>query len=81
MENFNKGSLMNTFEFIFSLQFRIAITIMAMFLYGVITPEANPNDILAIALSPLLLQIKSLIILVLCAYWGISMFVNKILYR
>lgn len=72
---------MNTFEFVLSLQCRIAITVMALLLYGIITPEGNPHDILATALSPLLLQIKSLIIPVLCAYWGISMFVNKILYK
>ena len=69
---------MNTFEFILSLPCRIAITFAALFLYGVISPESNPHDVLAPALDPFLHQIKSAIIPVLCTYWGISVLINKI---
>ncbi len=72
---------MNTFEFILSLQCRMVITFIALLLYGVISPESNPHDVLAPALDPLLHQIKSAIIPALCTYWGISMLINKIIYK
>jgi hypothetical protein len=70
--------MIETMKQYFSTTFVIMITLALLFVFHITGTEANPHDVLAPALEPLLNWIHGAIFPCLFGYWTAAFFINRL---